>query len=189
VPGGGRSADIPCGVARCSCLTRAPGSSRATEQRCLLPRSRTLTRPKRRTGSALDAGSVRPGATSEWRERRSIRARLNTRPRVPVSTTGTIASPPPPERCHLSCRAPPEQRRRRRPFPEPYPESAACVRCVCARPSRRAGAASLELAARRGVRSLRAGTTLRARVVTSGSPLVTYAHSTVVAECKPRCFA
>jgi len=87
------------------------------------------------------------------------------------------------------CRVPAEQRRRRRLFPEPYHESAAYVRCACAKPSRRACAVSLELAARRGVRLWRACTTLRARVVTSGSPLVTYAHITVVADCKRRRFA
>jgi hypothetical protein len=74
------------------------------------------------------------------------------RPCIPVNTTGTIASP-----AVLSCHLRRWRLQRnadvaRHPL-EPYPESAAIVRCVLRAGLRAARVpASLELATRRGVR-------------------------------------
>jgi hypothetical protein len=113
-----------------------------------LLRSGRTTRPKQRTAPRQTWSGTSSNVNVAGASRLSVRVLPS---RVPVERRGPSRHPPP-ERCHRSGRAPAEQRRRRRPSSEPYPEIAAP--CGVATRGLRAACvpASLELATRRGVR-------------------------------------
>jgi len=115
-----------------SCLMRTPGSSRETEQGCLVASVVDANASGSDVpGPALDAGSARPGATSRVvGAARCPCAAAISQSRVPVNATGTIAPTRCPERCHLwhgaACmyaQAPPV-------IPMSPSRSAATVQCV-----------------------------------------------------------
>jgi hypothetical protein len=95
-----------------------------------LPRSWTLTRLKRRSGSALDAGSIRLVQPQDGGSGAVSVRGLDVRPRIPVSTTGTIASPAALSVATLGGGAMQRTAGVAHHPTEPCPVSAAIVRCV-----------------------------------------------------------
>jgi len=111
-------------------------SDRATLFRCSGPDG--ATRPKQRTAPRQTWSGTSSNVNVAGASRLSVRVLPS---RVPVERRGPSRDPPP-ERCHRSGRAPAEQRRRRRPSSEPYPEIAAPCGVAAQWPSRRSCAAS-----------------------------------------------